>query len=316
MKARSSHSEVVPLEAASTLKWTVSCESQDISLEILFQSDDFSQITVSRAERGSTFSGSFTSASRGQLKFIFDNSFSWTKSKSINCQFERLGTSYHPSFELQLGRTLQTMYGRATIEARRHPIDSTGSILYVCKLPYGTASLHPTAFLLVQNELRHAGAAARFASLCPALALPPSQDYQTEPVESDNERVMIGIHMFFNNRVEEAEAFFGPEADKSLIFALAFGAIAFLRASLTWEPHELEEAKRRLQAAQTMAERALSNLGSSSSWFSSKTISPHELHAHLDSTIISAECNLVCAADLLPPPPPPPPSPPLFLIKR
>lgn len=291
VKARSSETRLFEIGPTATLKWSISVANNDVELSAVFVPSDSSanQTAILPATRNAQFSGSFTAPSSGQIRLTFDNSFSWTKSKTLTYQIEQLN-AYHPSFELQMGRTLRCMYGSATIEGRRQTED--GTVLYICQLPHARAVLHPTSFFCVQRALRESGS-RQFDLLCPFLAAKDLQLPLDDASQGDNSRVMVGIHMFFNNRVDEAEQFFAPEADKSVIFALAYGAIAFLRANLTWEPHELEEAKRRLEHAQSMAERSIEQLGSGGSWFSSKTIASNELHTHLDSTIVAAECNLV-----------------------
>ena len=75
----------------------------------------------------------------------------------------------------------------------------------------------------------------------------------TERFQKVNERAMVGVSLFFNNRIAEAEVglleggdcssacgnvarqrFFETEMKRHAMFALGYGTLAFVRAMMTW----------------------------------------------------------------------------------
>ena len=68
-----------------------------------------------------------------------------------------------------------------------------------------------------------------------------------------NARAIIGANLFMDNHVFESERYFKENgSDTHTIFALAYAAMSFLRAMMTWDKDELADAAQRLKDARTL----------------------------------------------------------------
>ena len=66
-----------------------------------------------------------------------------------------------------------------------------------------------------------------------------------------------GARLFFCNQFEEAEAFFGSERLRVPVFAISYATIAWLRALMTMDKENINEAQRRLAQTQALSEAYL-----------------------------------------------------------
>ena len=116
-------------------------------------------------------------------------------------------------------------------------LDNTGSLLrsktVTLRVAVGPAGGAPPAYLAANDT----DAARAEGILDPSLS---------------SALVMAGIDMFFNNRLDAAEAYFGTLADVSPVFSLCHSTLSFLRALLTWEQEKIATAHERLAATQKL----------------------------------------------------------------
>jgi len=167
--------------------------------------------------------GSYTATGPGTIYLVWDNSYSWIQGKNLSYMLA-LSDAATERTNLPYGVTRATMYGPAVIEGRR---ESDG--IYLCRLPYGRAYLDAET-LLAGPDI---GA------------------------NSVNERCIVGVDLFFNNRVKESEDFFKKEMKKFPMFALAYGSLAFLKGVMTWQKEDLLEAASKLKDARHFVEALL-----------------------------------------------------------
>ncbi len=112
-----------------------------------------------------------------------------------------------------------------------------------------------------------------------------------------NERAMYGVDLFFNNRFKEAEDFFKCDMHQYPVFALAYGAIGFVRAMMTWEKPAMKEASDRMQASKDLA-AACVPVESTFGWLVGSKSAPMN-RVQMEMTLIMAEASTLGAIMLL-----------------
>ena len=284
IKARSSftHEESVQCRGQYT-RWQWRLEQYDIAFSLLFTpqpaDDGASTVVIHQLKQPIDSSHPLASSSYthqsdrpGRLVFTFSNAHSAFRSKQLT-----LTVASFPSVPIPLGTTIASPLGPTTILAR------LPSSLYLCRLPYGTASLHPD-FLLPHWPERDAQDGSR------------RQETSTEV----NRRAMVGVWLFFTNHLEESEAFFRSEMRQHAMFRLAFACVGFLRALMTWERDDMQEANDRINATRAAVAHLLpadTTLASFTRLFSSSH--PPLSDAELEATLITAETLILQALLLL-----------------
>ena len=156
--------------------------------------------------------GSFTApadGAGGTLTLLFDNTYSKMRGKNLLYKLSVLGGAIGSGAGnataaiVPFGEVRMTPLGPAVVEGMREDAE-TGAQIYTVSLPFGAGYFNA-------------------ATLLSSRALPSTV----------NQRCLVGVEMFFNNRYEEAEAFFSKDVEKYPQFSLAYGSLGFLRALMT-----------------------------------------------------------------------------------
>jgi len=111
---------------------------------------------------------------------------------------------------------------------------------------------------------------------------------QCVPDEGDHRAAHEGLHLFFTNRFEEADAFFQQREAVSPMHSTAYGMVGFIRAIFTFEPDQILEARRRLAVAHQLAKKhagydtTLGSLAKLVTFRKSKPLTQEQLSARLN----------------------------------
>jgi len=204
----------------------------------------------------------------GVLTLHWDNSYSKLRGKNLSYKLVVLSAASASASALPLGALRMTPFGPGTIEGLR---EEEG--IYVVGLVGGT-----TAYLNAETIL--------------AAPLVPGKQERTT-----NERCNVGVDLFFNNRVWDAEAFFKREVDRHPQFSLAYGSLGFLRALMTWQKADIAEANHRLKHTRSFVsallpqESTLVSMGRFLSGRNGGALTPQQL----EHTLLQAEAYLLQA---------------------
>lgn len=204
----------------------------------------------------------------GVLYLHFDNTYSKLRGKTLHYSYRVFREDEIGKTIILLGERYHTPYGIATVEGKRPSED-----IYIVRLEYGIGYFHRSTFQSVVT-----------------------------PAKSINQRCYVGVQLFFNNRIQEAEQFFGGEIERYPIFSLAYSSMGFLRALMTWERVDIDMANSRLKQTRHLVNHLLppdASIFSSITRFVTGAQAPVLSNKDLELSLIKAECYLLEACLLL-----------------
>uniref|UniRef100_A0A7S0VZX4 Tetratricopeptide repeat protein 39B n=1 Tax=Hemiselmis tepida TaxID=464990 RepID=A0A7S0VZX4_9CRYP len=118
---------------------------------------------------------------------------------------------------------------------------------------------------------------------------------QCVPDEGEHRAAHEGLHLFFTNRFEEADAFFQQRQETNPLHSTCYGMVGFIRAIFTFEPDQIQEARKRLAVAHQLAKKHAgydSTLGSLAKMVSFRKAKPLT-QEQLSSRLNVAETKLI-----------------------